>query len=118
MRGIAFRSAFVAACSLAIAVAAQGTEPKDGRVLYLLNCAGCHPLPDPLPPQFGGGELAGEFAQLPAGRVFFMRIPAAGPERLSAAENERLIAEVRNWRKHCPVIGSGTPWNGLRPPAR
>ncbi len=83
----------------------------DPRVLYALNCLGCHPAP------LGGTEnsrysrfVEGEFAQTPAGRQFFMRMPPTS-QAMTPAQRARLMHEVDNWKRACPVLLRGSTWN-------
>lgn len=100
------------ACAVAAgsATAGEGRMP-DGRVLYALNCLGCHPVP------VAGSDnsrlsrtVEGEFAQTPSGRMFFMRMPALHLP-LAQAENEKLLAEVSNWKRACPLLLGATSWS-------
>jgi len=101
-------------CTVAlVAGAASAVERKvpDGRVLYALNCLGCHPMPE------GGSDnsrlsrtVEGEFAQTPSGRVFFMRMPAMD-RPLAQSENEKLLEEVNNWKRACPLLLGSTSWS-------
>jgi hypothetical protein len=100
------------ACAVAAGAAPAGERKlPDGRVLYALNCLGCHPMPD------AGSDnsrfsstVEGEFAQTPPGRMFFMRMPALY-RPLSRLENEKLLAEVNNWKRACPLLLGSTSWS-------
>lgn len=93
-------------------LAAEGPAISDGRLLYILNCMGCHPTPEGLAPASGMTHgIVGEFAQTPKGRIFFMRVPGMDQPPLNEKDNEKLIAEILNWKKACPLLLSHTPWN-------
>lgn len=78
------------------------TAGQSAATLYALNCMGCH-----LPPEEIRREaplLVGQFAQTETGRVFFIRVPDPGDKRLGSEQEARLLREVLNWKKSCPVI--------------
>ncbi|MBI2313804.1 MAG: hypothetical protein HYU77_15000 [Betaproteobacteria bacterium] len=96
-------------CLAAWSVAAP-VRGESGRLLYFLNCMGCHPIPE------GAGGFsprgirpAGEFVQRPGGRQFFIRIPPADGRALGAEENARLVEEIVNWKKACPLLLQSAP---------
>lgn len=117
--------AFTLACAAALVPAharpaadqpgpAAGTpayREVDARVLYALNCLGCHPAP-------AGGThnsrysrvVEGEFAQTPGGRVFFMRMPPTA-QPLTAAAKAQLRDELDRWKRACPVLLRASSWN-------
>lgn len=90
---------------------AAGYREVDARVLYALNCLGCHPAPA------GGTDnsryshvVEGEFAQTPAGRVFFMRMPPSG-QPMAPAARAQLRDELDRWKRACPVLLRASTWN-------
>lgn len=93
------------------AASAAAYREVDARVLYALNCLGCHPAPA------GGTDnsrysrvVEGEFAQTPAGRVFFMRMPPSG-QPLAPATRAQLRDELDRWKRACPVLLRASTWN-------
>lgn len=98
------------------AIVTVSAAAQSGRVIYHLNCGGCHPVPEDTT-AVPGGRPAGEFAQLAQGRQFFMRLPPADGRSLPTEEDARLVEEVLNWKKACPVLLQSAPVVGLRPNA-
>lgn len=91
----------------ALLVAMPAAAAQSAATVYALNCLGCHFPPD----EISRDELplVGQFAQTESGRVFFMRIPAAGGKPLSREQEARLLREILNWKKSCSVILQDAP---------
>lgn len=85
----------VLACLAALSSAVVApVAAQSARVVYALNCLGCHPVPEGASTTHSSARPAGEFVQLPLGRQFFMRLPSADGHPLSAEDDARLIAEI------------------------
>lgn len=84
-----------------------------GRLLYYLNCLGCHPQPAHDPGDFDSPGAAlrpvGGFYQTEAGRRFFIRLPPAGSPPLSAEDEQLLRDEIFNWKSACFALTASTP---------
>lgn len=96
---------------LALAVLAGGAAAESGgRLLYYLNCLGCHPMPAQDPGDFDSQtRYIGAFHQTENGRRFFIRLPAAGSPRLSAADERLLQEEIHAWKSACFALTASTP---------
>ncbi|MBK6324246.1 hypothetical protein [Candidatus Aalborgicola defluviihabitans] len=104
----------VLACLAALSSAVVApVAAQSARVVYALNCLGCHPVPEGASTTHSSARPAGEFVQLPLGRQFFMRLPSADGHPLSAEDDARLIAEILNWRRSCTAVLRSSPVVGL-----
>lgn len=75
---------------------------QSAATLYPFDCMGCH-----LPPEVIRREapfLVGQFAQTERGRVFFIHVPDTGGKPLGKQQDARLLREILNWKKSCPII--------------
>ncbi len=96
---------------LALAALAGGAAAESGgRLLYYLNCLGCHPMPAQDSGDFDGqARYVGAFYQTEAGRRFFIRLPAAGSPPLNAADERLLQEEILAWKGACFALTASTP---------
>lgn len=96
---------------LALAVLGGGAAAESGgRLLYSLNCLGCHPMPERDPGDFDGqARHVGAFYQTEAGRRFFIRLPAPGSPPLNAAAERLLQDEIVAWKGACFALTASTP---------
>jgi len=104
--------AVVAVASLVAANPSFAQSPSTGSpaaTLYALNCMGCHPAPKTR--EHDAGPLRGEFFHNDKGRNFFIRMPADG-QRLSAAQEARLLEELLTWKRGCAAIRQDAPMVG------
>ena len=91
-----------AALLSALLAATAAIAGQSAATLYALNCMGCHFPPEEIRRE--APLLSGQFAQTELRRVFFIRIPEAGGKALDREQDARLLREVLNWKKSCPVI--------------
>lgn len=99
-------------CSLLAHIMFSGSVAAESgaRLLYYLNCLGCHPMPAHDPGEFDGRvRYIGGFYQTEAGRRFFIRLPAAGSSPLNAADERLLIEEILAWKSACFALTASTP---------
>ncbi len=107
----------IAAIGAALGVPAAQAGESGGRLLYFLNCSGCHPMPDRDPGALGGAPAyVGGFYQTETGRRFFIRMPPAGSPPLGAAEDARLVDEILTWKRACLALTASTPLIRYRGP--
>jgi hypothetical protein len=98
-------SAGMAAVLLLPSLAAIGGQ--SAATLYALNCQGCH-----FPSKEIRREepsLVGQFNHTETGRVFYIRVSVPGDKPLDKAQEVRLLSEILNWKKSCPVILQDAP---------
>lgn len=85
-----------------------------GRLMYQLNCLGCHPMPAQDVGAFGGeAPHAGAFYQTDSGRRFFIRMPAPHAP-WTTGQDARLRDEIDTWRRICPAMKSAAKLIDLR----
>lgn len=103
MRGLLIVAALVAAGP---SLAQERAAGSSAATLYALNCMGCHPAPKNR--EHDRGPLRGEFFHSNMGRNFFIRMPPEG-QRLTAAQEARLLEEVLTWKRACAAIRQDAP---------
>ncbi len=92
------------------ACAGSAAAESGGRLLYYLNCLGCHPMPAHDPGDFDGHDrYVGGFYQTEAGRRFFIRLPPAGSPPLNALDERLLVEEIHAWKSACFALTASTP---------
>ncbi len=85
-----------------------------GRLMYQLNCLGCHPMPAQDLGAFGGdAPHAGAFYQTDSGRRFFIRMPAPGAP-WTTEQDAAVRDEIDTWRRICPAMKSAAKLIDLR----
>ena len=95
---------------LLLQAAGAASAESGGRLLYYLNCLGCHPMPARDPGAFGGeARFVGAFYQTEAGRRFFVRMPPAGSPPLSPGDDALLVDEITTWKGACLALTASTP---------
>jgi hypothetical protein len=98
-------------------VLARGAFAESGRLLYVLNCMGCHPVAEDDGTGFHSAGYRAQFTQAPKKRGFFIRLPAADTA-LSPQENRELVAEVLSWARACPQLPPGSALTHYQGPAK
>ena len=95
---------------LLLQAAGAASAESGGRLLYYLNCMGCHPMPERDHGAFGGeARFVGAFYQTEAGRRFFVRMPPLGSPPLSAGDDALLVDEITTWKGACLALTASTP---------
>lgn len=108
-KGVAWRGRIGLLLALA-ALAGDAVAESGGRLLYYLNCLGCHPMPAQDSGDFDGQtRYVGAFYQTEAGRRFFIRLPAAGSPPLNSADERLLQEEILAWKGACFALTASTP---------
>lgn len=93
-----------------IAFVGIAAAESGGRLLYYLNCLGCHPMPAHDPGEFDGHvRYIGSFYQTEIGRRFYIRLPAPGSPPLNAADERLLREEILTWKSACFALTASTP---------
>ncbi len=96
--------------ALALVLVASPVRAESARMLYYLNCIGCHPLP-PTDPALGAPKRpVGAFYQTEAGRRFFIRVPPRSSVAMSASDEALLLDELLTWKNACLAL---TPTTAL-----
>lgn len=97
-----------------LALVSSAWAAGEGRLIYQLNCLGCHPMPARDLGAFGGeAPHAGAFYQTESGRRFFIRMPAPGAP-WTTEQDALLRDEIDTWRRICPAMKSAAPLIHLR----
>lgn len=100
---------------LALLILASPARAESGRLLYHLNCIGCHPQPE-RDPGFGAPlRPVGGFYQTEAGRRFFIRLPPVSAGPMSASDEALLLDELLTWKNACLALSPSTALLRYRP---